>query len=437
MLDPVEFLARGIAAFRSGDFEQAIFDFKVAAQIDPYNPRAWLWLAAAYDSPDQQRDCLLQALCHDPGSYVAKTLLQRLEQANPDAQVVDACVRSFECHGCGGQVRFDPDRSALVCSYCGLVEMLAEPAGPVASANPGRHPDRGAWALQSGQFSCEKCGAAVLAPAKDLAVHCPFCGSVKVLGQSLTPGLILPHSLIPFQLEDEETACRAVLQWVGKGLLIPDELADHPSVQVEVEPIYLPFWNFSGQVQVRISQQKEPQPLSDYARIVVLEGQPWYEQDVAECLIYASKSLPGNLLEKAFPFDLAGRVPFQVEQLAGWQAETYQVAPEDAVLLAKKRIRDAGVRNAQREMLLFHPERLMAEDVYLSHLNGELILLPIWTGKYTYKKRVYPVLVNGQTGEVASEKPVDVLKLWLVGGIGLVLALLLLGLLIILWGASN
>jgi len=43
----------------------------------------------------------------------------------------------------------------------------------------------------------------------------------------------------------------------------------------------------------------------------------------------------------------------------------------------------------------------------------QLVLLPVWVGAYRYRGKIYRVLVNGQTGKVAGDRPVDQLKVTL------------------------
>ena len=43
-------------------------------------------------------------------------------------------------------------------------------------------------------------------------------------------------------------------------------------------------------------------------------------------------------------------------------------------------------------------------------MTFKLILLPVWIGQYRYRGKKYPVMVNGQTGYVAGEKPKDHFK---------------------------
>jgi hypothetical protein len=58
-----------------------------------------------------------------------------------------------------------------------------------------------------------------------------------------------------------------------------------------------------------------------------------------------------------------------------------------------------------------------------------LALLPVWLGAYTYGGKLFQVLINGQTGKVAGDKPVDQIKIAAVA-VGAFLILMLLAALI-------
>jgi hypothetical protein len=64
------------------------------------------------------------------------------------------------------------------------------------------------------------------------------------------------------------------------------------------------------------------------------------------------------------------------------------------------------------------------------------ILLPVYLSTYRYQNQPFQVMVNGQTGEISGQRPVDWTKVWLAAGLllapGLVLGLI--GLFTILLG---
>jgi predicted RNA-binding Zn-ribbon protein involved in translation (DUF1610 family) len=463
MLDHIEFLSNGITEARSGNFEKAIFNLRVAAQIDPENPRAWLWLASVLTDPQQQYECLQRVAAQNPKSPIAGLLIERLTNPSVNPQM-HAAIHSFECRRCGGHVHFDPDRSALCCQYCGETEVLAEApvTSPAASsALPGD--DLSEWVIfddrlpsavevftstsesgpvavdasvvegLSGEAACEKCGATIQLTAKYTATRCPFCGSVKVLRRPLTPGQVMPQSIVPFELEQEAEAAAAVKKWAAEGWFAPDELQDNKGLQIRLVPVYLPFWAFRARIRVYCGRD-EPMVLTDYSRVVRWRGASWYEHDFDPCLIYASKTISGALLEGVLPFDLSSRRPFHQDYLAGWQAETYQIALADAEIVAKRTMREAAIRTAVYQDVIGDSAWVQPDMAGFTALRHDLTLLPVWTGHYRYKNQWRPVLVNGQSGVVSGERPVDKVKQWSMALITGLVVLIVVGLIaVITW----
>jgi hypothetical protein len=65
-------------------------------------------------------------------------------------------------------------------------------------------------------------------------------------------------------------------------------------------------------------------------------------------------------------------------------------------------------------------------------LTYKLALLPIYIGNYPFQGKRYRLLVNGQTGKVNGDKPVDHLKTTMMVITGVILLAILL---LILWSA--
>ena len=53
----------------------------------------------------------------------------------------------------------------------------------------------------------------------------------------------------------------------------------------------------------------------------------------------------------------------------------------------------------------------------LDHEKWRYVLLPIWVSTYTYEGKTWQVLVNGQSGEFAGQKPVAWWKIWTAIGV--------------------
>jgi hypothetical protein len=62
MSDTDQILRQGIAAFRSGNREQAARVFYKVTQAEPQHQMAWLWLSGCLDDTSEKRECLMRVL---------------------------------------------------------------------------------------------------------------------------------------------------------------------------------------------------------------------------------------------------------------------------------------------------------------------------------------------------------------------------------------
>jgi len=432
-LNPQDLLAQAIAHARAGENDAAQQKLQFAARIDKNNPRVWMWMAAVSDDDEAKRRYFEKVLSITPGHPAAQLLLNRLNAAPIDP--VTAQIRAFNCPRCGGRMHFDPDHGELQCIHCGYGEPLALPnAGEaeqpltVALMRSGA----GSWAMMAGQLLCQNCGATTLVPADQTATLCPFCASPKVLTQPLTPGLTEPTAIGLFVLKEGQ-AREKWRRWLASGWFLPSN-ATQISYSRGFHAIYLPFWTFDGCVQVacrRVSQAGRFSSTERITRSFQIGGEQrlsqwWFEYDVDDLLIYAAHSVPPKVVQGMLPFNLKGLVAYQPEILAGWSAQVYQTPLADATVEAHQVMRDRAVRAAEKRHLA-QRARLFTEDVRILQRTYKLVLLPVWVATYMYQGKLYHALINGETGKVGGERPIDWFK------IGLILIGIALGVMLLLW----
>ena len=431
MYDFDEFLGRGIIAARSGRPAEAIKYLELAARIDPGNPRVWLWLATVVKTFAQKQECLEKALKLDPSNLVAKTLLERLQEKASLENRGPKDVVIFTCSSCAGKQRFDPDLIGLVCEFCKKVEhlLLADASNAESDLEASLYHNSGNWAVIESQVSCKACDANIFAPADRNTLACPFCDSDEVIVVPATPDLIPPTAIGLFMIHAEDVR-RLLRKWWPISFLTPIGTPD--PYTLSLTPIYLPFWTFDGRVQIPCKGQDvhSAQEYSNYDRIVTLDDWPeemyWYELDIDDYLVYAAHSLTEEKVAGVGPFLLKSLLEYRPAVLAGWQAELYQIALEDAAVQSQKQMRDLAFNTALRHMLFMEPNNMFADEVRVLNRTYKLILLPIWIARYHFSGRTYMVLVNGQTGKIGEPKPLTWLVRTLVflAGLG-VLALVL------------
>jgi hypothetical protein len=407
--DFYEFLGRGIIAERTGRPQEALKYFGIAAQIEPANPRVWLWLASSAEALSQKRECLEQALKIDPHLIVAEVLLDRLNQKETRVSQQSSDFVIFTCPSCGGKQHFDPDVLGLVCEYCGQIETLTlkNASEAESSLDTVPHNSSGNWAVIGSQASCNGCGARISILPDQLNQLCPFCDSELITIQSATPNLIPPTAIAPFQYHSEDV--KAIL---GKWWNVPPshitQLCD--THKMTLSSIYLPFWTFDGRVQIRCALEYRV-PLATYSqsdRVVAIGEWPmeknWYECDIDDLLVYAARSVTDDALAQLTPFDLKSVLGYRPEILMGWQAEFYQLALEDAAAEAQKHMRDLAFHRAASRKLFMDPTQMLADDVCILDQTYKLVLLPVWIARGTAPGKIDQTLINGQTGKIVGKR---------------------------------
>jgi hypothetical protein len=117
------------------------------------------------------------------------------------------------------------------------------------------------------------------------------------------------------------------------------------------------------------------------------------------------------------------------------QARAYDLPLEPAWELAREKMRES-TRQACIAQASTGQVRNFSMNLDFSAESWRYVLLPIYVAAYRYQDKAFQVMVNGQTGEVAGQRPVDWTRLWLAIAALLAPGLLLslLGLLTLIFG---
>jgi hypothetical protein len=129
------------------------------------------------------------------------------------------------------------------------------------------------------------------------------------------------------------------------------------------------------------------------------------------------------------PFNLPALKRYEPYFLAGWLAEEYSVARDEALAVCEQEFQ----RQERSNIAAFLPgdtHRGLSVETRFSHANSDLCLLPVYVLSYRYRDKLYRFLINGQTGKLAGDKPVSGQRIGL--AVGVVIALIALLVLIVL-----
>ena len=295
--------------------------------------------------------------------------------------------RLFICPQCAGRMRFNPEIIDLQCQACGHIEVVDEvPAQPPERilSRALRTPRGHRWASAERLLRCQQCGAQTVFPPAQTSVSCPYCGHAVFGTAPEDQELEAPQALIPMKLEADQ-ARQQVRAWLGRGFFAPGDLTR--SITHGLQPVYVPLWLFNAAITLQPADREKQVYL--YANWVVP----------------GLRSLSSRLVKNLEPFTWGNLIEFKPEYLAGWSASTYDTSAAVAAQQAK-----AEMETNARHRMSSKPLEAVFSSASFSTESFWLVLFPIWIASFTYRHKIYRVLVNGETGQVAGDKPFSWIK---------------------------
>lgn len=434
----------GIAAVKAKDYEQGISLLLKATQMKPGDARPWIWLSATTSDPQEQRNYLGYALAIDPNNSAArqglvllsekldKSLLMKegeaIESQPSQEPEMVAGKQVFSCSKCGGHMYFNLQQQ-LVCEFCGYTEEVTknhtadEEEQVLDFVLPTVQGHQ--WSDIQQQMVCSQCGAVSLLSQNVMATECPYCGSHQLLTSPKASQLIDPNVIAPAKLNEKEIADKFRV-WLGKGWFAPDDLR-RLAQSSALRPAYYPFWTFDGTLHLSWTCEVN-EGTSKYPHWVPRSGVELEMFD--DVLVPGIKALMKESISPLGPFHLKELAEFNPSYIAGWTALAYDHPLADASLVARQLVvRRVRSQLYNRLQISQSKRKLKSNGTNWSGMTFKLVLLPLWSGSYRYQGKDYRILINGCNGNVAGQKPTDMVKVWL-AVISAIILLVLIGVLI-------
>lgn len=334
--------------------------------------------------------------------------------------------QTFKCPQCGASTKFDVASGGVACEHCGYAAASqAQTVGLQASGmeftlETLNKAEMG-WGVARKELHCDSCGADLAIPENALSATCPFCASHHVNVREAPAAQLRPRYLIPFKIQPQAT--RALAQrWLGQGWYHPDALGASAIVD-RFTGLYLPFWTFSDQMasdwkaQVGYERQESYYDHDDKAWKTRTKIDWRWEKgrvnlEVADLLVCGSSRISQVLVKQLAPFQLKDLVSYAPEFLAGWQAQTYDLTLPKAWEQGKAEMREEA-KKACRDSIKSPHVRNFSLTADFADESWRYVLLPVYLAAYKFENKVYQVMLNGQTGAIAGQKPVAWWKIWL------------------------
>lgn len=336
-----------------------------------------------------------------------------------------AVLQEFKCPCCDGAIGFDSGSQKLKCPYCDT-EFDVESIKSYLEDTNSPQQDNMNWENEAGSqwqtdeltglrsYVCESCGGEIVGDENTAATTCPFCDNPVVMKGQFA-GDLRPDLVIPFKLDKQAAKDALKKHYSGKKLL-PKVFKDENHID-EIKGIYVPFWLFDAEAhgnvvfkgtRVRTWSDSEYYHTQTMHYHLVRAGTMKYQNVPVD----GSSKLDDQLMESIEPFNMQEAVDFKTAYLAGYLADKYDVDAQTSIARANERIKTTTEEAFRSTVSGYSTVIRESASVQLKDSTSKYALYPVWLLNTTWRGQKYTFAMNGQTGKMVGDLPVDKGALW-------------------------
>ena len=329
----------------------------------------------------------------------------------------------YKCPCCGAPLEFSPKTQKLSCHSCDNqydLEVMEEYEqqerleGEQDLEWEYRKEAQGAKRTEEGLYICPSCGAEIEADENTVSTVCPYCDNVVVIKAAST-GEFEPDVMIPFMVKGDEARKKLHEFCKGKRLL-PKNFRDRSYLK-NIRGCYVPYWLFDckasadmsfNATRVRMWSDSEYDYVDTSYYLVSRAG----TMEFIHVPVDGSVEMDDSTTESIEPFDYNGLTSFEPAYLAGYETDKYDVDAKAAEARAKQRLYNTAEQVLRGTVQGY--ESVIVKKRHLASQNGKVLyaLLPVWLFETVYGGKKYQFAINGQTGKMVGELPVDKGAFW-------------------------
>lgn len=334
-------------------------------------------------------------------------------------------LQQYKCPCCDGAIEFDSNLQKMKCPYCGsefeMETLQAYDAELNAMPEENMTWDTTAgsqWQDEESQglrtYCCNSCGGQIVGDETLAATECPFCGNPVVMMEQFA-GMLKPDLVIPFKV-DKKAAMEALKNHYKGKVLLPKVFKNENHIK-EVKGLYVPVWLFDTDADAHVRYRATRTRVWSDSEYNYTET-AYYSVTRAGGIGFANVPVDGStkmddaMMESIEPYHMEDAVDFQTAYLAGFLADKYDVDAEASIARANERIRKSTEDAFAATVQGYTTVEPTNSIINLKNGCARYALYPVWILNTQWKGQKFTFGVNGQTGKVAGDLPMDKGLFW-------------------------
>lgn len=344
-------------------------------------------------------------------------------------------VTNYQCPSCTGPLHFVGSSGKLECEYCGstydveqieaLYKEKEEKAIEASQEAKSKETDGSTWDTSDFQewgnegkdmqaYSCPSCGAELICDKTTAATSCPYCGNPTVVPGKFS-GNFKPDYIIPFKVSKEEAITALKKHYKGK-VFLPKTFTQENHIQ-EIKGIYVPFWMFDGVAngsanyeasRTRVYRSGDYEIAETKHYEIYREGNVKFERVPVD----ASSKMPDDHMDSIEPYNYKELKNFSTAYLPGFLADKFDVSVDDSLERADTRCEGTLSAALRGSVTGYDMCILKSENINLQKGKVHYAMMPVWLLSTRWHGKNFLFAMNGQTGKLVGDLPVDWVKFW-------------------------
>lgn len=311
------------------------------------------------------------------------------------------------CPNCGGLVNYDIEKGQLKCESCDSLFVPEEYDSLTAASENADNEE-----FDMSIFTCPNCGGSIASNELEAVEYCLYCGSFVTL-ESQIERVHKPAYILPFE-KTKEQCSNSYRAMIRRKLYAPKEFRDEKFLN-GFKGIYIPYWiyNYEFGPKVKLDGVKETRH-GDYIHEQHFDIDCQADGQVEGISFDATSTFDDEISSRILPFNARKLKPFRSSYMFGFYGDTADIASdvyeEEADELARTKIWDCVSNNS--EIKDNNPQKPNTNEQFDKDFgirkSAQLSMFPVWFLTWAKKGRVAYSVMNGESGDIYSEVPVDI-----------------------------
>ncbi|HHU53179.1 MAG TPA: hypothetical protein GXZ43_03755 [Clostridiaceae bacterium] len=321
---------------------------------------------------------------------------------------------AIKCPSCGGKMVFNVPTQALKCGYCDRDMQIADyDLSNTAEVN------KDSYTVTV--YTCPNCGAELSAPDDQTVAYCSYCGGESNLMMKQEES-IRPAQIIPFKISKEK-AVKTYEEALSKSIYVPKELKEGKHLD-SFRGIYIPYLSYEVDLPDNAFKLKGTKNYTsgkwDYHEEYEIDAE--IGGTIKGLSFDASSSFDDSIAREISPFDITEAEDFREAYIAGFYSDKLTTPPETygeivEEIAIENVYRGIGQRSGGVEVIAPKEYSEKKTQTRVDGYRHRVDLFPVWFLTWKNKGRVAYSVMNGQTGKLSMDIPVDKKAFFKVSGI--------------------